>query len=255
MMRRVCLIGVLMLVVTASAYAQTASSGKLSFSVSDVEISKALAALAQKAHVTILPDATVKGKVSCSLDGVTTEQALSTICSSAKLVWIRVYAVPAQDGSISPGELFKQYDALMALKSGAIICEDPKTETQVGVLPGAKPGSLDAAVVASGLKMKQVYLVRIEPEILQKAKAAKDKIEADKQQQQQQVLDANAAAQQQDPKFAADQVWNYFSSMSTEQRQQVMGALRQKFMDSMTPEQRQQLLSRFGGRRNQGQGQ
>ena len=87
-----------LMLVPVCAAEQPAQPAKVSVSFSDADAGQALIELAQKAQLTVLGDATVKGKVNASLNNVTPEQALDTICRTNNLEWYKAYI------SVAPNE-------------------------------------------------------------------------------------------------------------------------------------------------------
>lgn len=238
------------LLLAGACWAQgTAQSATVSLQLSDVDITQALTTLSQQGGMAIVGDTTVKGKVSCSLSGVSAQEALDTLCKMNKLEWYKTYASPGSDQKISASKLFTLLDALKDLGGSAVICEDPKTQTRTVFVPGAGADSVDASALASGLKLKEVYLVRAIPDP-EKAKADKAKA-----QQAGGKLDVPPT----DPQIAAGQLWNYFNQMPLQQRFETMHQLRHLMTDNMTPEQQQQMRDmfrqQFGDRRGGPPGQ
>lgn len=237
------------LLLSGACWAQgTAQPATVSLQLSDVDITEALTTLSQQGGMAIVGDATVKGKVSCSLSGVSAEDALDTLCKMNKLEWYKTYASPDSDQKISASKLFTLLDALKDLGGAAVICEDPKTQTRTVFVPSAGADSVDASALASGLKLKEIYLVRAIPD--------PEKIKADKAKAQQ--TGAGLGAPPSDPAAAAGQLYNYFAQMPTQQQFETMDQVRHMMFDNMTPEQRQQLHDMFrqqgGGRRGGQQG-
>ncbi len=244
-MRFILIVCLLMLVV-GTAFAQTAPA-KIALSLDNVDITQALTTLSQKANVSILGDPTVKGTVSCSLSDVTAEQALDTICKMNKLEWYKTYASANGGEQLSASKLFKLMDALKDLGGSAVICTDPKTQTQTVYVPGAK--SVDTTPLATGLKLKEVYIVRAIPD------PAKIQAEKDKAAKAASNLGNPAGT---DPKTAAGQLLGYLQQMPFEQQMQTMHEMRHQYFDNMTPQQREQLRQYFqqnGGWRGPRDGQ
>ena len=235
------------LLLAGACWAQgTAQPATVSLQLSDVDITQALTTLSQQGGMAIVGDATVKGKVSCSLSGVSAQEALDTLCKMNKLEWYKTYASPGSDQKISASKLFTLLDALKDLGGAAVICEDPKTQTRTVFVPSAGADSVDASALASGLKLKEVYLVRAIPD--------PEKVKADKAKAQQ-TASAGLGAPPSDPAVAAGQLYNYFTQMPMEQQFQTMDQVRHMMFDNMTPEQRQQLHDMFrqrGGDRRGG---
>ena len=225
------------LLIVSSLAAQQAQPATVSLQLNDTDIAQAFTTLSQQGNVTILGDSSVKGKITCSLSGVTAEEALDTLCKMNKLEWYKTYASPGMDEKLSASKLFTLLEAIKALGGLPVICEDPKTKTQTVYIPSASPA--DTTTIAAGLKLKQIYLVRAIP----------DPKVADANKQTAALPNATPS----DAKNAADQVWNYFNQMPLNMQVDAMHELRHKFYDSMTPEQRQQMgdqmRQRFGGDR------
>ena len=210
----------------------------------DADILDALASISQQAQVSVVADATVKGKVSCGLTGMAVADALDVICKPNKLEWYKAYAgVGAEKPSAS--KLFKLMDALKDLGSSALICEDPKNQAQTIFVPSAT-GSVDNSAIASQLKLKEVYMIRAIPDLAAIA-AAKAKANQNT---------GLASAPPSDPQQAAQQAMNWFGQMPQQQAMEAMHDLRQMVFDSMTPEQRQayfaQMRQNGGGRGGRG---
>jgi len=217
------------LLIVSSLAAQQAQPATVSLQLNDTDIAQAFTTLSQQGNVTILGDSSVKGKITCSLSGVSAEEALDTLCKMNKLEWYKTYASPGMDEKLSASKLFTLLEAIKALGGLPVICEDPKTKTQTVYIPSASPA--DTTSIASGLKLKQIYLVRAIPD--------PKVVTADKQ------TAALPNATPSDAKNAADQVWNYFNQMPLNMQVDAMHELRNKFYASMTPEQRQQMFDQM----------
>ena len=244
-MRRVFVVGLILFVVGAACAAEQSA---ISLQLKEVDIEEALATLSQQAQAAILGDATVKGKVSCNLGGITIEQALDVICGMNKLEWSKVYASAGIDERPSATKLFKLLDSLKELGGSTVICEDSKTESHTIFAPSAKAGSLDVTSVITGLNLKPVYLIRANPDL---AAAEREKEEAQAVQRAAGSLLAMPLA---DPRAAAGQVWNYFGQMPVQQQFQVMHELRSMMFQNLTPEQLENMRGMFGGGRRDREG-
>lgn len=238
-MRYMVIFGMLLLMVGVCQAVEEIQPGGISLDLADLDVGEAFGKLSQMSDITILGDSTVKGSVSCKLNGVTIEQALDTICRLNKLTWLKVYTRVGPDEKLSATKLFKQLDALRQLSGSALVCEDPVAQSWMAFVPPVKAGEVDASSIASGLKLKAVYLVRAESA---SAPTAEKEGRAD------QRSAAGLGAAPTDPVAAANQVWGYFGQMPVEQCFQVLHELRRMFFDSLTPEQRQALGDTFGGR-------
>ncbi|MHB0998301.1 MAG: hypothetical protein ACYC27_03565 [Armatimonadota bacterium] len=234
-------ISILFLVVTAlSVSAAEDKSTKISIQFKDADISTVLSQISQKSGIPVMGDTSVKGKVNCKLNNVTIEQVLDTVCQLNKLSWMKVYTTPEANGSFVPSKLFKLYDTLAELGGTSFVCENPKTGTQTAFVNTAKTGTIGSGDLASSLKLKPVYIVRIMPEItVQKAEKAKQQEQAMLEQQKKSSVAYGTPPA--DPTAAADQVWGYFNQMTDQQRREVMGAIRQKMIDSLSPEQKERI--------------
>lgn len=237
-MRHAIVLG-LVLLLASCAFGQT-QPNTLTLQLNGVDITQALTAISEKAQVTILGDTTVKGTVNCNLSNITLEQALDTICKMNKLVWMKAYTSANPNDKANATKLFNLFDALKELGGSSLICVDPATQSQTIYVPGATNESVDTDSVASGLKLKPVYLIRAEPDPAAIA-AAKEK----EKQAQQAGLNGNPPA---DSKVAAQQVWGYFTRMPMDQQFQAMHELRNMMFNNLTPEQRHQLFQNSGDR-------
>ncbi len=229
---------------------QTPAQSTISVDFTDMDISQALATLAQKAKITVVVDPNIKGKVTCSLNDVQPEQALATICKLNKLTWVKTYASAGSDTSkLDATKLINLLDALKALGGNSLIWEDPASGSATVFASGVKLESEKVASMATDLKLKPVYLVRGESSAsTEAAKAA--------QQGPKQVQSISVMMPPSDPRAAAQEVWSYFAQMTPEQRGQVMHEIRHMMYESLTPEQREQIRRRFDDfrrRRDDGQ--
>ena len=220
-----------MLLMSGAAYAaEQGTAATVSLQLSEADIVEALASVSQQGQVSILGDATVKGKVSCGLSGLTVEQALDTICKVNKLQWVKAYV--RTDEKLGAGKLFELLDALKELGGSALICEDPSTKGQTVFVPGVGSDPVDASTLVSTLKLKQVYLVRAAPD------------PAEKQAEAATVLPPVSG----DPRAAAEQVSSYLGQMPMQQQFEAMHELRHMMFDNLTPEQREAMGGMFRGR-------
>lgn len=218
-----------LMLVPVCAAEQPAQPAKVSVSFSDADAGQALIELAQKAQLTVLGDATVKGKVNASLNNVTPEQALDTICRTNNLEWYKAYISVAPNEKPNAQKVLALIDSLKALGNTTVICQNVAKQQDTVFVPAAVAGSVDIGPVAEALKLKPVYVVRAIPK----------------------PVDPNAANQSAlgtppaEVTAAASQLWNYFSQMAPETQWQVMGQIGRMMRDSMTPEQRQAMYDRW----------
>ncbi len=219
-----------LLVGTAFAADQPAPT-KVAVDFQDVDAAEALVTLAQKAQVTILGDASVKGKVNCNfIQEVPVDQVLDTVCKPINLEWSKVLISVPPNEKPSAAKVFALLDALKALGSTSVLCQNPATKDQTLFVPKAQPDVLDLSPVADSLKLKAVYVVRAVPK----------------------PVDRTAPPQtgplgQPSPEVtaAANQVWNFFSQMPSDQQFQVMRELGSMIRNNMSPEQQQQMRERW----------
>lgn len=236
----------LMLISGAVHAADQTKPVKASLEFKDVDIQKAFETLSGEYQVTILGDTSVKGKVNSNFIAATLDQALDAICAVNKLVWLKAYASPDADGKFSATKLFKQFDELKELEASSVIFVDPKVKSQLIFMPAVGTDTMNAPSSASSAKLKEVYLVRAQPDPAA-VKAEKEKAEQEKQQSaQQQAANQAAITPPSDPVAAADHVWNYFNQMSDDQRRQVMRELGQRMWNNLPPEQQERMRERWG---------
>jgi len=228
-MRYLILACVLLLMSGAAYAAEQEAAPTVSLQLSEADISEALASVSQQGQVSILGDATVKGKVSCGLSGLTVGQALDTICKVNKLQWVKAYV--RTDEKLGAGKLFELLDALKELGGSALIYEDPSAKGQTVFVPGAGGDPVDTSTLVSTLKLKQVYLVRAEP--VPEAETPKA------------APQPTQIAPPADPRVAAEQVWGYFGQMPMQQQFEAMRELGRMIWQSMTPEQMEAMRARF----------
>ena len=249
-MKRVMFAILLMLMTAMHASAADNPSAKISFKLKDTDVGKAFSILTQQGGIPVIGDPSVTGKVNCSLNNVTVDEALDVICKINKLSWLKVYAVPEENGSFVPSKLFKVYDALVELGGGSLICENPETSTQTAFVPALKAGTISTDVARS-LNLKPVYIVRIMPEITA-AKEAKAKQEQEAMLEKQRQESMAYGIPPGDPQMAADRIWDYFNQMTSDQRRQFVDTIRQKLF-GMSSDQKHQLENSILNRRNQQQ--
>lgn len=230
-MRHVCFFIPLFLL-GGVVFAGDTDSVRVSLDLSAADINDAFTKLSQQAKVSIMGDSTVKGKVTCSLNNVTAEQALDTICRMNKLVWVKAYVSADPSTKQSPSEVFALLDALKQLNGTTLVAIDPNTQKQTVFVREAEVGSIDLTTLPGALNLKPVYLVRAEPE--QVAKKTDTKADS-----------TSLTTPPADPRTAASQVWNYFGKMPSEQRWEVMRQLRDIMFQSMTPEERDRLFHHY----------
>ena len=229
---------IMLFAITAVAADQ---SPTVSLQFTDADITEALASISQQAQVSVVADASAKGKVSCGLSGMAVADALDVICKPNNLEWYKAYTtVGAEKPSAS--KLFKLMDALKDLGGAALICEDPKSKVQTVFVPSAGEGSVDNSAIAAQLKLKEIYMIRAIPDPAA-IQAEKDKAKTGSN---------LAGSPPSDPQAAAQQVWGYFQQMPQQQALEAMHQLRHMAYDSMTPEQRQAYFQQFGGRGGRG---
>ena len=242
-MRHIMFLLAMILLAATSLAAQQTQPVTVTLNLSDTDVTEALTSISKQANVSVFGDSTVKGKITCSLSGVTAEEALDTICKMNKLEWYKTYANPGTDEKLTATKLFTLLEALKQLGGMPVVCEDPKTKTQTVYVTGAA-GSVNTSGITTDLKLKQIYLVRAIPDPAVASNA------------QTTAALPNAAAS--DAKNAADQIYSYFSQMPLNMQVEAMHELRHKFYDSMTDEQRQQMRDmyrqQYGDRGPGGQG-
>lgn len=231
---RLIMVGLsLMLIAGLASAADQAATVSLQFT--DADITEVLASISQQAQVSVVADATVKGKVGLSVSGVSVADSLDMVCKPNKLEWYKAYTGVGTEKP-SAGKLFKLMDALKDLGGSALICEDPKNQAQTIFVPNTGTGSVDNSAIASQLKLKEIYLIRAIPD------PAAIQAEKDKAKSQTNAL---ATVPSSDPQVAAQQVYGYFTQMPMQQAMDTMHQLRHMFYDNMTPEQRDQMRQSF----------
>lgn len=242
-MRFLIALAMVCLLIGAVCAAEQPAVIKVAVDFQDVDAAQALLTLSQKAQVTILGDATVKGKVNCNyVQAVPVDEVLDTICRGNGLEWHRAFISTTTDEKPNAGKILALLDALKAVGNTPLICQSPSLKQQTVFIPGTQPEALDLGPLADSLKLKAVYLVRATPK----------------------PVDPNAAqtsALGQAPAevtAAANQVWNYFSQMPVQQQFQVMRELGNMIRNNMTPETMEQMRemwrrdgARDGGRDGQ----
>lgn len=229
-MRFLMILGMVCLLVSAVCAADEPAPQpvtKVSLQFEDVDADQALITLSQKAQVTILGDATVKGKVNCGLNDVTAEQALETICKTNNLEWYKAYIGVVPNEKPNAAKILALLDALKALGNTALICQGPSQQVQTAFLPGAQPETVDLVPVAESLKLKPVYVVRAVPK----------PADPDAEKPTESALGQPAS----DATAAANQLWGYFSQMPLQQQYQVMHEVQNMIRNNMTPEQQEQM--------------
>lgn len=227
-MRHACLF-ILLFLLGGAVFAGDTDSVKVSLDLTTADINDAFTKLSQQAKVSVMGDSTVKGKVTCSLNNVTPEQALDTICKMNKLVWVKAYVSADPSTKQTPSEVFALMDTLKQINGTTLVFVDPKTQKQTVFVREAEPGSIDMTALSSALNLKPVYMVRAEPEQVAKKTDAKD-------------ANTTLTNPPTDPRIAASQVWDYFGKMSSEQRWEVMRQLRDMMFQATTPEERDRLF-------------
>lgn len=237
-MRKLITLCLALLVALPVFAANSGTTGSINVQLTDADIAQALETLSKQANVTILGDSTVKGKVTCNLSGVTVEQALDIFCKMNKLEWRKVYAAADAEGKMSAGSLFKLLDALKELGGSTVIAQDAETRTSTVYVPSAKPDALDASKIATGLKLKEIYLIRAIPEPKSDEQTAK----------KEQAPQPPAALAPGNPQVAAQQIWNYFSQMPLQESMQIMHELGHMIRNNLTPEQRDAIRQMWGAR-------
>jgi len=220
-----------------SGMALAQEAGSISLQFTDADIVDVLTSVSQQAQVSVVADATVKGKVGCGLTGITVAQALDAICKPNKLEWYKAYTgVGAEKPNAS--ELFKLMDALKDLGGAALICEDPKSKVQTVFVPSAGEGSVDNSAIAAQLKLKEIYMIRAIPDPAA-IQAEKDKAKTGSN---------LAGSPPSDPQAAAQQVWGYFQQMPQQQAFDTMHEFRRKFFDGMSGDQRRAYFEQMKDR-------
>lgn len=229
-MRHACFL-ILLFLLGGAVFAADTDSVKVSLDLTAADINDAFTKLSEQGKISIMGDSTVKGKVTCSLNNVTPEQALDIICRTNKLVWVKAYVSADPSTKQTPSEVFALLDTLKQLNGTTLVFVDPKTQKQTVFVREAEAGAVDMTALSSALNLKPVYMVRAEPEQVAKKTDTKD-------------AGANLANPPADPQIAASQVWNYFGKMSSEQRWEVMRQLRDLMFKTLTPEERDRLFHR-----------
>lgn len=227
-MKHACFL-ILLFLLASAVFAGNTDSVKVSLDLTTADINDAFTKLSQQAKVSIMGDSTVKGKVTCSLNNVTPEQALDIICKMNKLVWVKAYVSADPSVKQTPSEVFALMDTLKQLNGTTVVFEDPKSQKQTMFVREAEAGSIDMTALSGALNLKPVYMVRAEPEQVAKKTDAKNG-------------DTNLTNPPTDPRIAASQVWDYFGKMSSEQRWEVMRQLRDLMFKTLTPEERDRLF-------------
>lgn len=245
-MRHVLLIALILSLVFSCHAQEQPAAQKISVNCTDVSLADALTSLGQKAQAVVLPDASVKGNLTMSLNNVTLEQALTAIANQNKLEWVKIEVSPsASEEALTARRLFAALDALKDVRAGAIMWTDPKSESTGLFVPKVDPEALPTATISQSLKLKPVYLVRAIP-TEKPADSADTQRRPDRQQQQQQQ---QAYAPSGDVQAAANAVWGYMAQMPAEQRWDVMRQLREMMFQNMTDAEREALRQRWGGDR------
>jgi len=230
----------LLISAVCAADQQAASPAKVSLQFDNVDASEALVSLAQKAQVTVLGDASVKGKVNCGLNDVTVDQALDAICKTNKLEWYKAYVdAPAQGEKLDVAKIFTLLDALKALGKASLVCQDPSKQQETVFISGAKVGAVNAAPMSEALNLKPVYLVRAIPQPAPPADAAKQ-------------TPSQLGVPPADVMGAATQVWDYFSQMPADKQFQVMREVGRMMWQNMSPEQLDRMREMMRGGRGDG---
>lgn len=196
----------------------------------DVDAADALVALSQKAQVTILGDATVKGKVSGNfINEVPIEDVLNAICKPNNLEWFRAHVSVAPNERPNAQRVLALIDALKGLGNTSLIVQNPLKKQDTVFIAAAEGGSVDFSSLADSLKLRSVFVVRAIP----------------------QPTDPNAAqasALGQPPaevSAAANQVWNYFSQMQPQTQMQVMRELGRMVFQNIPREQMDQMREQW----------
>ncbi len=229
----------LLLLLLANISLAQQSAPAVSLNLDNADIVQALESLSKQANVSILGDSTVSGKVTCSLSGLSVDQALDAVCKMNKLQWYRTYAAP--DEKLSADKLLKVMDALREIQGAPVICTDPEKKTRTIFIPDA--GSVDTSALVAGLKLKEVYVVRATPAPKQVGTTTDKKtgkvVTGSRDGSSQD--DAVSHAMQGDTKGAGDSLWDTVRQMPMNEQYQAVKRLNNDFWKSLTPQQRKQL--------------
>ena len=234
MMRLVMMFGLACLltcaVFAADEPAQSAQGTKVIIQFEDVDAADALVALSQKAQITILGDATVKGKVSGNfINEVPIEDVLNTICKPNNLEWYSARISIAPNERPNAQRILALIDALKGLGNTSLIVQNPLKKQDTVFIAAAEAGSVDFGPLSDSLKLRPIYVVRAVP----------------------QPVGPNApqaSALGQPPaevSAAASQVWNYFSQMQPQTQMQVMRELGRMVFQNIPREQMDQMREQW----------
>lgn len=242
---RYLLIICLILLTFGAALAQQGVAPSVSLNLSDADILDAFKTLSQQANVSILGDSTVSGKVTCSLSGLTVDQAMDVVCKMNKLQWYKTYAGTGTGETLSADKLLKIVDALGQIAGASVICTDPEKKTQTVFIPDA--ATVDTSALVTSLKLKEVYVVRAIPEpTSEPAKPEektkdKTKTKADTGSKGKTSKDDLKNPPLSDPNAAAQDAWDYVKQLPLDQQYQVVSQLRRDFNKSLSPQQKKDL--------------
>ncbi|MGB9587007.1 MAG: hypothetical protein ACPL7O_02385, partial [Armatimonadota bacterium] len=146
-MRHACFL-ILLFLLASAVFAEDTDSVKVSLDLTTADINDAFTKLSQQAKVSIMGDSTVKGKVTCSLNNVTAEQAIDTICRMNKLVWVKAYVSADPSTKQTPSEVFALLDTLKQLNGTTLVFVDPKTQKQTVFVREAEAGSINMTALS-----------------------------------------------------------------------------------------------------------
>jgi len=241
---------ILALMLSTTAFAQQ-SAPTVSLNLSDADIVQAFESLSKQANVSILGDSTASGKVTCSLSGLTVDQALDAVCKMNKLQWYKTYA--GADEQLSADKLLKVVDALREIQGAPVICTDPEKKTRTVFIPDA--GSVDTSALVTGLKLREVYVVRAIPAPKESSavdtaktkttpsdKSTGEKSKAKSGDKGKTPNDALQHAMQGDARGAGNALWDTVKQMPANEQYQAISQLRKDYMKSLTPQQRKDLV-------------
>lgn len=235
----------MMLLAAVSLHAAEPAATTVTLQFDGAEIGEVLSSLSSQAGISIIGDSTVKGKVTCNLSKIGLTEALDAVCKMNKLEWVKTYV--GTEERPNAARIFKQLDALKELYDAPLIYEDPKTKGQAVFVPPSAETPVDVSGLKSSLKLREIYLVRAEPD-LEAIAAAKEKEKAAAEQ----AGSFARVSPPSDPRAAAKDVWGYFGQMTMDQQFAVLREVGSLIRENLTPEQMQALRDRFGGREGWG---
>ena len=232
---RFALIICLFVFMVGAAFAQQSATPQVSLNLSDAGVLQAFESLSKQANVSILGDSTVSGKVTCDLSGLTVDQALDIVCKTNKLQWYKTYAGAGAGETLSADKLLKIVDALGRIGGASVICTDPQKKTQTVFIPDA--ASVDTSALVTGLKLKEVYVVRAIPEKKEDPAKPEDKPKSKGKPSKGDLKDPSLS----DPKAATKEAWDYVKQLPLDQQYQVVSQLRRDFLKTLSPQQKKDL--------------